>query len=405
MGRKTLMATTISASNTKKVRLPYRARAFFNILKKVRKGSIKIIHPSGDFSEFKGELKGIDVTLNIHNWDALDMILGSGDIGLGESFRQGMWSCAAIDDLIAFGIENQKYLEKIVSGSFVNILYYRFKHFLNRNNREGSKKNIHAHYDLGNDFYESWLDDTMTYSSALFLEKSDDLQQAQKNKYQRILRKLDAYGGRSILEIGCGWGGFLQEAADAGLHVTGITISKEQFEYCREKFKNNPLVEIKFCDYRDMKGQFDYVVSIEMFEALGKEYWSRYFEKIREILVPGGRAVIQTIEMNDEDFKSYSKGSDFIQQMIFPGGMLPCPKLFKEKAKESGLRFKSRFRFGQSYAETLRNWDKNYTAQKEKISLLGFDEKFHRLWHFYLKYCEGGFRAGKIDVSHYVLEK
>ena len=403
MKRKILMSLVLTRNKTKLTKMPSEAKVLFNLLENIKYGEISILSPEGKKHYFKGQERGVSVELEIFDWTMVSLLLGSGDIGLGESYKQGMWSCSDIADLIQFGSENQKYIEKVSNGSILKIIYYQFKHWLNKNTKKGSQRNIHEHYDIGNDFYQLWLDKTMTYSSAYFTDYNVSLQVAQEEKYKRILNYLDAKEGEHVVEIGCGWGGFIQAAIKRNLKVTAVTLSKEQYDYCCELFKDHPMVDIQLCDYRDLSGTFDYIVSIEMFEAIGEQFWSTYFNKVRSILKPAGKAVIQTITINDSDFSSYKKGSDFIQQMIFPGGMLPCPRVFKSLASKNDLTIQFEDSFGLSYAQTLNRWDEAYQKEKSEISKLGFDEEFHRLWHFYLKYCEGGFRSGKIDVNHYVL--
>ena len=403
MKRKILMSLVLTRNKTKLIKMPSEAKVLFNLLENIKYGEISILSPEGKKHYFKGQERGVSVELEIFDWTMVSLLLGSGDIGLGERYKQGMWSCSDIADLIQFGSENQKYIEKVSNGSILKIIYYQFKHWLNKNTKKGSQRNIHEHYDIGNDFYQLWLDKTMTYSSAYFTDYNASLQVAQEEKYKRILNYLDAKEGEHIVEIGCGWGGFIQAAIKRNLKVTAVTLSKEQYDYCCELFKDHSMVDIQLCDYRDLSGTFDYIVSIEMFEAIGEQFWSTYFNKVRSILKPTGKAVIQTITINDNDFSSYKKGSDFIQQMIFPGGMLPCPRVFKSLASKNDLTIQCEDSFGLSYAETLKRWDESYQKEKSAINKLGFDEEFHRLWHFYLKYCEGGFKSGKIDVNHYVL--
>jgi cyclopropane-fatty-acyl-phospholipid synthase len=287
-------------------------------------------------------------------------------------------------------------------------MVYRLRHWLRPNTRAGSRKNIHAHYDLGNDFYRLWLDSTMTYSSALFEgDLTRSLADAQSAKYARILRELDAQPGQHILEVGCGWGGFAEHAARAGCRVTGITISAAQLEYAQRRIAAAGLqdrVELKLQDYRDLDGHFDHVVSIEMFEAVGERYWSGYFGMLRDRLKPGGRAVVQTITIAEAKFERYRKGTDFIQQYIFPGGMLPSPQRFTGEASGCGLAVKHMHPFGQDYAETLRRWHQVFDCVETDVKAQGFDERFMRTWRFYLAYCEAGFRSRATDVVQAVLE-
>ncbi len=385
--------------------IPQKGRTLFSLLNKIKYGSLSIIHPQGNHTLFKGSEPGPHVEIKINHWSMASAMLGSGDIGLGESYKNKAWECDHIDKLIEFGVLNQKEIEKVATGTALRVLYYRFRHWLNRNTKSGSQRNIHSHYDLGNHFYDKWLDGTMTYSSALFTNTNETLYQAQLNKYNRILDQLNASVGESIIEIGCGWGGFIKQALLRGLKITGVTLSKEQYKYCLDLYKDNEDVTILYSDYRDLTGKYDHIVSIEMFEALGEQFWPTYFEKLKSLLKDNGNAVIQTITINDHDFQSYRKGSDFIQQFIFPGGMLPSPREFKKQCERVDFILEDEFNFGISYAETLKFWDINYNVIKSSLDQDGFDDEFHRLWHFYLKYCEGGFRSGKIDVYQFKIMK
>jgi cyclopropane-fatty-acyl-phospholipid synthase len=316
----------------------------------------------------------------------------------------GEWESDNVNGLIRLAVENENALKHIIKGSALSILFYRLKHLLNRNTKKGSKRNILAHYDLGNDFYSLWLDDSMTYSSALFSSEGNNLKEAQLCKYQHIIGQLNAKAGAHILEIGCGWGGFAEYAAAQGFKVTGITISEEQHQFARKRVERfGPDVDIQLKDYRELEGSFDHVVSIEMFEALGKAYWPKYFEVISKVLKPNSSAVIQTITIRDESFASYSRGTDFIQQYIFPGGMLPGPARFVISAQKKGLELTGRTEFGQDYAKTLAEWESNFTRVEQEVRSLGFDNTFIRMWRFYLKYCQGGFESGKLGVSQFRL--
>jgi cyclopropane-fatty-acyl-phospholipid synthase len=276
----------------------------------------------------------------------------------------------------------------------------RLRHWLNRNSRQGSRRNIMAHYDLGNEFYAQWLDPTMTYSSALFAGGEASLAGAQVAKYSRILERLQAAPGQRILEIGCGWGGFAEAATGQGLALTGLTLSPAQLAWAQRRV---PSADLRLQDYRDVNGRFDHIVSIEMFEAVGERYWPAYFRTLARCLKPQGRAVVQSIVIRDELFASYRRGTDFIQQYIFPGGMLPSPSVFAREAGRQGLCVRDAFAFGDDYARTLALWREQFEARWPQIAALGFDETFRRLWRFYLAYCEAGFRAGNIDVMQFEL--
>ena len=377
-------------------------KILLNMLSKISHGSLKVITPDGKHHHFYGTKTGEDVSVSINDWRFCDELLLKGDIGLGESYVLGFWDCDNINKLVKWGIENKKPLEKAIKGSFTKILFYRFKHFLKRNSKRGSIKNIHAHYDIGNKFYQLWLDSTMTYSSAIFKSSNEELSDAQENKYKNILNKLKPEAGDHILDVGCGWGGFMEYAVRNGFKVTGITISKEQYEYAKRRLsKYGSLAEVKLLDYRDIAGKYNHIVSIEMFEALGFQYWKKYFNVLYSILRPGGKLVIQSITINNDDFLSYKKCSDFIQQYIFPGGMLPSSKIVKEIATKQGFLHNDNFEFGLDYGATLKKWEENFSNALDKIKMLGFDERFIRTWRFYLKYCQGGFESRKLSVSQF----
>ncbi len=379
---------------------------FLEMMSKIEYGSVTILTPAGEYLNYLGKHKGEHVTIHILNWKFCEELFLKGDIGLGETYIAGLWECDNIHTLIKFGIENKASLERVIKGSVLKILFYRLKHLLNRNSKKGSQKNIHAHYDLGNDFYKLWLDSSMTYSSALFKQKNISLLEAQNNKYQNILDQLNLKAGDHILEVGCGWGGFMEYAAQKGVKVTGITISKEQHDFAKDRLeKYADYATVKLMDYRDIQGKYDHIVSIEMFEAIGEEYWSGYFGRLQSALKDGGKLIIQTITINDQDYSSYRKGTDFIQQYIFPGGMLPSPEIFKKVSEQKGFKITGSIEFGLDYAETLKLWEEKFLSSLEAVKKNGFDEKFIRTWKFYLNYCRGGFEAGKIGVYQFYLTK
>lgn len=379
---------------------------FLKMLSKIEYGSISIATPEGDYLNFRGKEEGVHVSLKIIDWKFCEDIFLKGDIGLGESYIAGFWESDNINDLIKFAIDNKGQLERVIRGSVLKILFYRFKHLMNRNSERGSQKNIHAHYDLGNGFYKLWLDKSMTYSSALFDKDGLDLFSAQERKYQNILDQLNLKAGDHILEVGCGWGGFMEFAAQRGVRVTGITISKEQFEYAKKRLeKFEDLANVELMDYRKIKGEYDHIVSIEMFEALGEEYWPTYFGILNSVLKKNGKLIIQSITINDQDFRSYRKGTDFIQQYIFPGGMLPSPNIFCKQAQEKGFHVLGSKEFGLDYAHTLNLWEESFSESLTKVKEMKFDERFIRTWRFYLKYCQGGFEAQKISVYQFYLTK
>jgi len=286
----------------------------------------------------------------------------------------------------------------------------RVQHWLNRNSRRGSRRNIAAHYDLGNDFYRQWLDGTMTYSAALFADANESLELAQQRKYSRMLSMLDARPGQRILEIGCGWGGFAEYAARQGYRVTGLTLSREQLAYAQRRIDHaglSELVDFRLCDYRDFDEIVDHIVSIEMFEAVGQDYWRTYFDTLSQRLVPGGRAALQVITIDESQFDQYSANpGGFIQSYIFPGGMLPTKTHLTELGQNAGLSMHDdMYPFGVDYADTLSRWFDAFASRTEWLETRGYDERFRRMWRYYLAFCEAGFRSGDIDVVQVAFQK
>jgi len=387
---------------------PARARFILKMLAGLQHGALKLELPDGQSAHF-GDAT-YPVTLRLHNWSMFDAVLKSGDIGFAETYIDGSWSTDDLTRLIALFIRNRQAIESLFHGKWWGQLLYRMRHLLNRNSRSGSRKNIHAHYDIGNDFYRLWLDPSMTYSSALFSKRHDsNLQRGQEAKYRRILNQLAIKPGQQILEIGCGWGGFAEIAAKVGgARVRGLTLSNEQLQYAQQRLADAGLTdrtELLLMDYRDSNGQYDAIASIEMFEAVGEEYWPAYFECVARNLKQGGRACIQTIVISEELFDNYRKGTDFIQQYIFPGGMLPSPSAFRSEAEKHGLCLVNEFSFGPDYARTLAEWRDAFNRQLSQVRKLGFDERFLRTWEFYFGYCEAGFRADSIGVMQFTLKK
>ena len=375
-------------------------------LEEIEQGTFKLILPN---TEEKILLRGktnlsLEATLEIKSWKALWLIYSRGSLGFTEGYLENYWDTDDLMKLMDLISKNYNSFDRVNSGSGFWKLFTKFSHFRNENSLSGSKKNIHAHYDLGNDFYESWLDETMTYSSGFFEGNSDSLKEAQNRKYKLILDTLDLPKNSSILEIGCGWGGFLEYASSAGYKIKGITISQEQFKFASNRIKgltNNP--EIELIDYRRLKGKFDAVVSIEMFEAVGSKYWKTYFDVVKQLLKSNGQALIQTITMKEDFYEGYHDWPDFIQTYIFPGGELSSDKVFKENAANSELIASDITNFAASYAKTLEIWYKNFQKEWDAIGEIGFDEKFKRTWDMYLSYCRGGFLNNQLEVSQYKL--
>jgi len=402
------METTHPLTSPRRARPPYAARLMFKLLGKLRGGSLTVHGPAGYAETFGERDSGPHVRITLKDWSVIGRAAASGDIGFAETYFEGRWNTDNLPGLIEMFCVNRAALEQAMYGSRLGGLFYRIKHLLNANTRRGSRKNISAHYDLGNAFYQLWLDPSMTYSSALFGgDYSLPLEAAQQSKYRRVLEQLRAQPGQRILELGCGWGGFAELAArEYGVHVTGLTLSTEQLAYAQERMRQAGLAELadlRLMDYRELDGQFDHVVSIEMFEAVGEAYWDGYFACVKRNLPPGGRAVIQSITIDEEVFPRYRKSTDFIQQYVFPGGMLPSPTEFLRRAAQAGLQFEIGVRFGRDYAETLRRWRVAFLETLPAARAQGFDERFIRLWEFYLAYCEGAFAAGSTDVIHFDL--
>jgi len=358
--------------------------------------------PSGREIRIEGASPGPHGRLIIRDFRFVSRVLASADIGFGEGFMAGEWDTPDLAALLGVFTMNFDRLEKLVAGNIFMRAINLFAHALKRNSKRGSKRNIYAHYDLGNAFYSRWLDAGMTYSSARYETPGQPLAEAQRNKYLSLARDIDLRRDQHVLEIGCGWGGFAEFAAgEVGARVTGVTISPAQYEFARKRLFNCGLaerVDLKLMDYRDIKGRFDRVASIEMFEAVGEAYWPAYFAKIRDVLSPGGRAGLQIITIRDELFQVYRSRSDFMRKYIFPGGMLPSERRLREETSRAGLEWGAIARFGQNYADTLSEWAVRFEAAWDDIRALGFDERFRRLWSFYLRYCEAAFRTERTDV-------
>ncbi|OYU26582.1 SAM-dependent methyltransferase [Paucibacter aquatile] len=401
-------STTLTQRTTLPSDAPAAARTVFRLLGHLRHGSLDVQLPDGSSAHFGGS-EGPRAALRIRDWAVCAAALRSGDIGFAESFVAGHWSTPDLRALLELFVRNREALDAVIFGSWWGALLHRVKHLLNRNSRAGSRKNIHAHYDLGNAFYRLWLDPSMNYSSAWFAGDSQrSLTEAQTAKMRRALEECQIGPGSRVLEIGCGWGAVAETATrDFGAHLTGVTLSSEQLAWAQERLAGAGLAaqaDLRFQDYRDIADPaFDAVVSIEMFEAVGREYWDGYFQTVAAKLKPGGRACIQTITIRDDLFERYARSSDFIQQYIFPGGMLPSPSQFRAHAAKAGLRVVNELAFGQDYARTLHQWREAFLHQEGPVRELGFDTRFMRLWEFYLAYCEAAFAADNTDVMQFTL--
>ena len=392
---------------------PSAARATLKLLLRLRHGTLTIKLPDGSVQRF-GNGQAPQASLHLLNWNVCSAALKSGDIGFAESYIAGDWTTPHLTELLQVFIVNRKEVEDVIYGTWLGRFAYRIKHFLNRNTKVNSQKNIHAHYDLGNAFYELWLDGTMNYSSAIFETPETSMKDAQHAKVRRALRMSQMKPGDRLLEIGCGWGALAEKAAqEFGVSVVGVTLSTEQLQWANKRMQREGVtkkVDLRLQDYRDIgkttqDAPFDAICSIEMIEAVGREYWPEYFQTVHRLLKPGGHACIQSIVIADELFERYLSSTDFIQQYVFPGGCLPCPKEFRAQAAAAGFEVADEFSFGQDYALTLRLWREQFAAQEAHVLQLGFDRRFIRVWEFYLSYCEAAFLEANTDVVQYTLRK
>ncbi len=387
---------------------PAAARIVLRLMQNLRHGTLDLQLPDGASAHF-GTGPGVRAAMRLANWKVCAAALKSGDIGVAETFIAGDWTTPDLTALLTLFVANRDAIESVVYGRRWGSLLYRIKHLLNRNSRAGSRKNIHAHYDLGNDFYRLWLDPTMNYSSAWFEgDRSQALSFAQQAKVRRALTECRVGPGDRVLEIGCGWGALAETAArDFGASVTGVTLSTEQLGWARARLGDAGLAgDLRLQDYRDIDdGPYDAIASIEMFEAVGREYWPSFFATLASQLKRGGRACIQTITIRDDLFERYRRSTDFIQQYIFPGGLLPSASAFRAAAARAGLRVVGELDFGLDYAETLKRWRERFLGADSAVRQLGFDTRFMRIWEFYLAYCEAAFLTGNTGVMQFTLEQ
>lgn len=376
------------------------SRQFLDTAARIHAGTLTLTTPDGQVRVFGGHAPGPQAHLVIQDWRMVPALAAKGDIGMTEAYRDGWCDTPDLEALLTLALLNEDVLDRYIYGSRLQTLAIKALYVFNRNTRAGSRRNIQAHYDLGNAFYRLWLDDSMTYSSAIF-RPGDDLAAAQHRKYDRIIDNLGTSSGR-LLEIGCGWGGFAERALARGDYAPkGLTLSVEQADYARARL--GPHAQIALQDYRDEGGRYDHVVSIEMFEAVGERFWPVYFDKLAHVLADKGRAMIQTITVADRYFDRYRRGPDMIRSFIFPGGMLPSTTRFAHEAERAGLRIEDGFAFGRDYARTLRDWLARFDAALPQIRQMGFDEGFIRVWRFYLAACAASFQVGRTDVVQYRL--
>jgi cyclopropane-fatty-acyl-phospholipid synthase len=390
--------------------------AFFKLLLRLLSanwtwGRLSIVLPDGANHHLVGRESGLSAVLRIGDDRFAARVLRSGDIGFAEGYLAGEWDSSDLPVLLETLANNYDHIRRLFDGNRLMKAVNGLRHRLNRNSRAGSRRNIEAHYDLGNAFYAAWLDPSMTYSCARFQQPDQTLEAAQRAKYAALARLMDLQRGHTVLEIGCGWGGFAEFAArEVGARVTAITLSREQYDFARRRLFQAGLAEVaevRLLDYRDVDGQFDRVASIEMFEAVGRAYWPLYFSKLHRTLKPGGRAGLQIITIRDDLFEGYEARADFIRTYVFPGGALPSEASLAPVVARAGLEWGATERFGHDYADTLAAWARRFRTAWPDIrrDAPGFDERFRRLWLFYLAYCEAGFRSKRTDVIQVCLEK
>ncbi|WP_313601243.1 cyclopropane-fatty-acyl-phospholipid synthase family protein [Rhizobium sp.] len=372
-------------------------------------GQLTLRFASGREARFVGETSGPTATIEFRTMRPLRRLAAGGSLGFATSYLEGEWETPDLGAVMDLAIANEARWNRMLKASPIAAFIARIRHRLNRNSKAGSRRNIAYHYDLGNAFYGQWLDETMTYSSAIFSAPRENLADAQKAKYRRIIEELNIGKDDHVLEIGCGWGAFAEEAIRAtGCRVTGLTLSKEQAAFAETRLRQagfEDRADIRLEDYRDCEGTFTKIVSIEMFEAVGEENWQTYFDRVKSLLSPKGQALVQVITIAEERFAHYRSHADFIQAYIFPGGMLPSITAFEATARASELSVEDRFCFGRDYERTLLLWDKAFRENWQRIMSHGFDERFFRMWHYYLQYCAAGFRTGRLDVVQFRLAR
>ena len=389
--------------------LPRYFPAVFDVASQLNHGRLEFHLPDGRIFSAEGRKPGLTAVINVHNPDCFARLIREGDMGFSDAYLEGWWSSPDLQVFMDTILDRNEEVFDGFPGMGSLRVFERFRHWMHSNSKEQAKKNIAYHYDLGNEFYSKWLDETMTYSSALFSSDQQDLSKAQIAKYKSMVDQMGVKPGDHVLEIGCGWGGFAEYAAgQRGLRVTGLTISKEQHDYAVERIKRaglSDMVEIVMRDYRDEVGVYDGIASIEMFEAVGENYWPTYFNTVRERLKPGAKATLQIITIAEKRFAAYRKGVDFIQKHIFPGGMLPSVEALTDQITRAGLLRLNSIEFGDSYSLTLRRWHEIFNDKWDEVRELGFDDRFKRMWNYYLTSCAAAFQSGNCDVTQVTLER
>jgi cyclopropane-fatty-acyl-phospholipid synthase len=389
--------------------LPRLVQIAFAYAARIRRGTLDVSLPDGRQVRCGGAEPGPAAVMTVNNYNFAWRLMKGGDIGIAEAYLRGEWDTPDLTQFLYIFCVNHDLISPLFEQKTALRFIQAVQHWLNRNTRAQAKRNIFAHYDIGNAFYKAWLDSSMTYSSALFEDGTSDLTAAQHNKYRRLAEAINLQPDQNVLEIGCGWGGFAEFAAKTyGVRVVGLTISQEQRDFAQKRIFDaglNERVEIRFQDYRDERDQYDRIASIEMIEAVGEQFWPNYFSQLRDRLLPGGLAGIQAITIRDSMFQKYRREVDFIQRYVFPGGMLPSPAILKSLGERFGIPVIKESIFGQDYARTLATWRNNFRQAWPNLKPLGFDERFRRLWEYYLSYCEAGFLSGNIDVRQVVFAK
>ncbi|WP_127559256.1 SAM-dependent methyltransferase [Nioella ostreopsis] len=383
--------------------LPRYFAQVFQTVSRLKNGRLEFHLPDGRIFRAEGTNPGPLGICEVHDPDIFARLIREGDLGFCDAYLEGGWSTPDLQALMdAVHADNDEVYDGFLGMALVRA-YEKLRFWMQGNSKRQAKKNISYHYDLGNDFYALWLDDTMTYSSALFETGQESTEAAQRAKYAALADKIGVKPGDHLLEIGCGWGGFAEYAAkERGARITGLTISREQHDYAVARMERQGLsdrVEIRMQDYRETEGQFDGIASIEMFEAVGEKYWPVFFSTVRDRLKPGAVAAMQIITVQDARWQVYKRGVDFIQKYIFPGGMLPCPSVLRQQVEAAGLQFSGSHEFGESYSQTLRRWHETFNERWDDVAAQGFDDRFRRMWNFYLTSCAASFHSGNTDVT------
>ena len=400
---------SVLTSTNNQQNLPRYFARVFDLVGKLNSGRVDFILPDGRRFRAEGSKPGPVAEVKINNPDVFARLVREGDLGFCDAYLDGWWTTPDLQAFMDFIHADNDDMYDGFPGMALVRAWEKARFWFQSNTKRQALKNISYHYDLGNDFYSLWLDDTMTYSSALFNTSQESLEKAQIAKYASMVDQMGVKPGDHVLEIGCGWGGFAEYAAkERGLKVTGLTISKEQLDYANKRIKSKGLsdkVNLKLQDYRDETGVYDGVASIEMFEAVGEKYWPVYFDKIKQCLKPGKQATLQIITIQDARWEVYRKSVDFIQKYIFPGGMLPSPSVLRKEVHKAGLSVQHSIEFGKSYSQTLRRWFEDFNNKWDNISAMGFDDRFRRMWNFYLTSCAATFESGNCDVTQITLQK